>query len=181
MIRRALSLYQPWGWLMLYGPKRIENRGWKPPPAALGERVYVHQGKKWDEDGAAYIRKNMPAGFEFPELARTSGILGSFEITGYLDKEEPGAICPRGQEVWFFGRYGWITADPRPLEVLGCSVPWPGSLGLWKVPDELQKRIDGWDDYLAQERAKDEDADAYEEAQLRKLDAIKNGDHLENP
>lgn len=134
---RALTLYQPWGWLMVHHMKRIENRGWKPPAWIIGERIYVHQGKKWDADGAEYIRDQL-GGFEvWPPLARAVGVLGSFRIDGCLDKDR-GDKPPAGQDRWFFGPYGWLTSEPRALRTV---VQWRGALSLWKVPPDLERLI----------------------------------------
>lgn len=136
---RAITLYQPWGWLMLYGPKRIENRDWKPPPFIIGQRVLVHQGKKWNDEGASYIRSVLPEfAVEMPPLARAVGVLGSFRIDGYLDRLR-GDKAPADQAVWYFGDYGWLTSEP---EVLTQPVPWRGALGLWAAPAELEQLIE---------------------------------------
>lgn len=128
---KALTLHQPWAWLMLYGPKRIENRSWRPHASVIGQRVLVHQGKKWDAKGADYIRRKLSF-VEFPDLAGAVGVLGSFQVDGYLLQ---GDAVPTGQEPWFFGPCGWLTSEPR---VLPAPVAWRGALGLWTVPAELE-------------------------------------------
>ncbi len=132
---RAITLKQPWAWLMLYGPKRIENRPWKPWPQAIGQRIYVHQGKAWDEMGAEYIRRVMPE-LEFPALARTQGILGSFVVNGCLDKRWD--VPAVGQEQWFFGPFGWLTSEPRALE---RPVTARGAQGLWRIPPGPMRQL----------------------------------------
>ena len=42
---KALSIRQPWAWLICSGIKDVENRGW---PTAVRGRVYVHAGRTMD-------------------------------------------------------------------------------------------------------------------------------------
>lgn len=48
---KALSIRQPWAWLVVHGPKRIENRSWHLPPSMVGQRIYIHAaaGMTYDE------------------------------------------------------------------------------------------------------------------------------------
>ena len=43
---KALSIRQPWAWLIMVGRKDIECRAWKPPKSIIGEEFLVHTGKK---------------------------------------------------------------------------------------------------------------------------------------
>ena len=45
---KALSIRQPWAWLICRGFKDIENRNWKLPAYGFSPpgRVYVHAGKR---------------------------------------------------------------------------------------------------------------------------------------
>ena len=39
---KALTIYQPWAWLIHIGAKPFEFRGWHPPRSAIGHRVVNH-------------------------------------------------------------------------------------------------------------------------------------------
>lgn len=41
---RAITVHQPWAWLIANGWKSIETRGWAPPKALIGERIAIHAG-----------------------------------------------------------------------------------------------------------------------------------------
>ena len=41
---KALSIQQPWAWLIINRHKHVENRDW--PTKQRGE-ILVHTGKKW--------------------------------------------------------------------------------------------------------------------------------------
>ena len=47
---RALTLWQPWAWLVANGHKLVENRPWAPSPTALppGHRFAIHAGKRYE-------------------------------------------------------------------------------------------------------------------------------------
>jgi ASCH domain len=124
---RALSIRQPWAWLILHGGKDIENRDW---PTKMRGRVLVHaaKGMTRDEWGSAWEfakgsganPKAHAAGLTFPTIER-GGIVGSVEIVDCVE-----ASASR----WFVGRYGFVLRDPRPLPFL----PWKGQLGFFEVP-----------------------------------------------
>lgn len=38
----ALTLWRPWAWAIIHGPKRVENRTWKPPASFIGKRIGIH-------------------------------------------------------------------------------------------------------------------------------------------
>ena len=43
---KALSIQQPHADEILFAGKDIENRKWKLPAFMVGERIYIHAGKK---------------------------------------------------------------------------------------------------------------------------------------
>jgi hypothetical protein len=49
---KAISLWNPWAWLIAHGHKKVETRGWCPPAFILkaGRRIAIHAAKKWDGD-----------------------------------------------------------------------------------------------------------------------------------
>ena len=117
----ALSIRQPWAWLILNGGKDIENRTW---PTRRRSRVLIHAAKGCTraefEEACAIARL---AGFrgEIPDLAQIErgGIVGVVEIT-----ESVTASASR----WFFGPHGFILRNPLPLPFARCA----GSLGFFR-------------------------------------------------
>lgn len=117
----ALTVKQPWLWLILHGPKFIENRSWPPPAKLIGSRIWLHAGKSIDQDGINFIRSQR---IELPENFETGAVLGSATladvVTGYNDP-------------WFFGPYGWVLKN---IEVLDQPIPCQGKQKLWRFPPE---------------------------------------------
>lgn len=139
---KAISIRQPWAWLIvrpditnpearavLYDNghmKDIENRDWK---TNFRGPVLIHasKGMTRDEYGACFRHCEM-LGVKLPpmdELQR-GGIVGMATITDCVDDSESD---------WFFGDYGFVLADAKPLPF----VPFSGALGFFDVPDDLIK------------------------------------------
>src|SRR5689334_19695899 len=100
---KALSIQQPWAWLIVNGHKDIENRDWRTKYRGL---VAIHAGKKMD-DGALtdVICGRHPVIGDKRNYDRTDrrgtetgGIVGVAEIVDCVDVSE---------SEWFVGRYGF--------------------------------------------------------------------------
>jgi len=63
---RALSIKQPWAWLIVNGIKDIENRNWKSNYRGM---LLIHASKTFDLDGFNWIAErfniNMPRSQDF--------------------------------------------------------------------------------------------------------------------
>ena len=117
---KALSIQQPWADMILYHGKDIENRTWRLPRWMVGQRIYVHAGKRvdWDAPGEWRVTSE-----------RLGAILGEVTITGCVT-DSPSH--------WFCGPYGFTLADPvayenpRPCRGgLGFFVPEGGRSATW--------------------------------------------------
>lgn len=114
---KAISIRQPWAWLILNAGKDIENRDW---PTRFRGRILIHASKGMTrdeyEEAQGLSPEPMPA---FGELER-GGIVGSVEIIGCVtDSCSP----------WFMGRYGFELAKPEKLPFR----PYRGQLGIFDV------------------------------------------------
>ena len=124
---KALTLIQPWAWAIVHLGKRVENRSWSPPRSLIGQRIALHAGKKYDAEDARWLAAN----FEFEEIDCEHGVIvATARIERVVTTPEQ---LPEDQRVWFFGPFGWLLADVRPLESISCR----GAQGLWDVPQEL--------------------------------------------
>lgn len=117
----ALSIRQPWAWFLAAGHKDVENRSW---PTRFRGRILIHAargctGAEWSE--AAEFAKTA-AGVEVPPLAQLDrgGFIGTMDIVDCVQSSP---------SPWFFGPYGFVIRDARPLPF----VPWRGELGFFKV------------------------------------------------
>lgn len=126
---KALSLTQPWAWLVIHGGKDIENRKWN---TKFRGRFLVHAGKAMkasDYDAAQRLAEaalGYPSAHDMPlpEQLERGGIIGSVELFDVLPPPlpfgSPGAWRMEGQ-------FGFRLRDPEPLPFQPCK----GALGFW--------------------------------------------------
>jgi hypothetical protein len=122
---RALSILQPWAWLIANGHKDIENRHWK---THWRGRFLIHAGKKWGGeqcDDLESVRESFPH-ITFPERFDLGGVVGAATIVDCV---------AFSSSPWFVGSWGFVLQQART-----CSlVPWRGQLGWFDIPLEAVK------------------------------------------
>ena len=114
----ALSVRQPWAWLLVNGYKDIENRTWT---ASYRGPCLIHAGKTCDQEGYDRVRRKfkqikMPEPDEFER----GGIVGWVNIKDCV---------ARSKSKWFNGPYGFVVDEAGPLRF----VPMPGKLKFFKI------------------------------------------------
>lgn len=126
---KAITLHQPWAWAIIHGPKRVENRKWRPFSSLIGKRILIHAGKTFDHQGYSWIRKNFP-GLEIPAPKDfvLGAILGSAKLAA-VETAHPGG------DRWWFGPFGWRLED---VEAWPEPVPCRGQQGLWDYTARFQ-------------------------------------------
>jgi len=120
---KALSIRQPWAWLIVNGHKDIENRDWW---TRFRGPVLIHASKGMTRDeyeDCQFLADGL--GIELPEFGslERGGIVGRAVITGCVKNSD---------SPWFFGRYGFVIADAEPLTFQSLK----GALGFFDVPDD---------------------------------------------
>ncbi|MCB5308315.1 ASCH domain-containing protein [Yersinia massiliensis] len=106
---KALSIRQPWAWLIVNGYKDIENRNWR---TKYRGPVLIHASavkpSKADMEVAREIMQHYAVSHRLPERHNfpLGGIVGISTITGCVD-ESPSP--------WFFGFNGFTLADAKVL------------------------------------------------------------------
>jgi hypothetical protein len=126
---KALSIRQPWAWLIIHGGKDIENRTWS---TKLRGRVLVHAAKgmsRPEYDASKIVADTNNVYLPDLENFKRGGIVGSVEIVDCVTESN---------SPWFFGPYGFVLRDPRPLPF----VPMKGMLGFFDCK-ELFEPQDG--------------------------------------
>jgi hypothetical protein len=116
----ALSVRQPWSWLIVSGQKDIENR---PGRTHYRGPLLIHAGLSLDsytEDNIDWLNKNF--GVEIPMELDTGGIVGIVDVVDCVEHHKSR---------WFNkGNFGWVMANPRRLNFRPCK----GALGLfWPI------------------------------------------------
>jgi hypothetical protein len=128
---KALTLIRPWSTLIALGHKPIENRTWKPSPAQLrdGEDLAIHAGKKWDEEVADFA---LSLGVEISPKDDDHPHSAIICVVNYM------GTVGASSNPWFFGPWGWVLRDIRPLTPIPCK----GAQGLWTPPADVLAAIE---------------------------------------
>lgn len=106
---KALSIRQPWCHRILHEGKDVENRDWR---THFRGWFLIHASKGVDAGDRDEVKaKEMPLG----------GIVGMAEIVDCVTSMD---------SPWFFGRFGFVLRNVRPLPFIQCN----GSLSFFK-PD----------------------------------------------
>jgi ASCH domain len=126
---KALSIRQPWAWLILHAGKDIENRNWQPRNPGLRFRgtCLIHAGialQPISDELRVWVKQS--SGVDLPrsdELPR-GGIVGQVDV---ID------VVRASSSPWFEGPCGLVLANPKPLPF----APSQGKLGFFRAPLQL--------------------------------------------
>jgi hypothetical protein len=116
----ALSIRQPFAWLIVNGFKPVENRSWA---TSFRGPIWIHAGKAWgraEKDDRLQVMERF--GIDIPEDLPLGGIVGIAEIVDCVNASP---------SPWFTGTYGFLLKDAHPVPFQAC----PGKLGFFRVSD----------------------------------------------
>ena len=127
---KALSIRQPWAWMILNAGKDIENREWC---TGLRGRILIHASKGMTAEEWDYAWNYSPSPrhpnpcpmVSFDTIPR-GGIVGSVEIVDCV-RRHPSS--------WFFGPYGFVLRNPIVLPFIPCR----GQLNFFDVPEDVEQ------------------------------------------
>ena len=121
---RALSLRQPWAWLVVNGHKDIENRSWRTNHRGL---LLIHASSNrsiTSPRNLATIEKKyrvrLPRDFDF------GGIVGVVDVVDCV-KTHASKWKTRGS-------WGWVLRNPRKLPFRKCK----GAVGFFKIHNQIK-------------------------------------------
>lgn len=117
---KALSIRQPWAWLIVHGFKPVENRDW---PTRYRGPFLVHASKgmtREDYEDARDLAQVQGITIPAPHELERGGIVGVATLSGCVT---------HSPSRWFFGKFGFELADAKPLPFL----PLKGRLGFFDV------------------------------------------------
>jgi len=110
----AISVRQPWAWLIIHEGKNVENRTW---PTGKRGPVYIHAGKKFDRAGYLFLKEH---DVKMPGIFSPGGIIGIVDI---VDCVQDCNSQWAESEMWH-----WVLANPRPVKFIPCK----GKLGFFR-------------------------------------------------
>jgi len=120
---KALSIRQPWAWLILHAGKDIENRDWQPRNPALRFRgtCLIHAGiavHPINDELRAWVRATSGVDLPRSEQLPRGGIVGQVDV---ID------VVRESSSPWFEGPCGLVLANAKPLPFISCR----GCLGFF--------------------------------------------------
>lgn len=113
---KALSIRQPYAWLIINGHKDIENRNWQ---TTFRGRILIHASKTFDPNGESIVRHHTD--IKLPTKYDLGGLIGMVMLADCVTEHESG---------WFEGPYGFVFCRPVKFDRF-----WPmlGKLGLFET------------------------------------------------
>lgn len=131
---KALSINQPWAWLIVNGHKGVENRDWDT--RYRGEFL-IHAGKKFDDDCYIFL-ENEGFDIDLPPITELAmgGIVGKAQLVGTVHISEKHLLTEKDKP-WFFGKYGFILDGQEPCDLIPCK----GALGFFE-PDYHSRYVE---------------------------------------
>lgn len=149
---KAISIKQPWAYLVAAGIKDIENRTWKCPEKYIGKRVLIHASKTeyetpmyllTDEQYDSIMQEKR---IEINNSIEYGCIIGSVEIVAcvvnhssiWAEKTKLPTVGDVLEDIHFLGKvqnpdsiiYNWMLANPILFEEPIMNVK--GKLGFWE-------------------------------------------------
>lgn len=121
----ALSIRQPWAWLIVNGRKDVENRTWS---TRFRGHVLIHAGVTMTRDDyttcEAFVSQARFNYILLPDFdamkAQCGGIVGEAEIIDCVTESK---------SPWFCGEFGFVMRNQKVLPFRKCK----GALGFFQV------------------------------------------------
>lgn len=129
---KALSINQPWSWLIVNGYKTVENRDWNTK--YRGEFL-IHAGKRIDHSAYEFL-EDTDIDCPSPSELKTGGIVGKARLINTVHIKDKRFVC-ESDKPWLFGEYGFILDSAEPCELKVCK----GALGFF-TPDYNSRYVE---------------------------------------
>jgi len=121
MLIKTISIRQPWAWAIYHG-KPVENRTWY---SKYRGPLLVHAGKTFDIEGFHWIIENQAK----LNIDGFIPIKSDFQMGGIIGKVNMVACVPLYASPWFFGPWGHVYENQKPLPFFPCK----GQPGIFEV------------------------------------------------
>ena len=135
---KALSLKQPWAWLVCSGYKDVEFRHWL---SKIKGRIYIHASKIFDYGGYVWLLQhpNLPGIDEVVKQHIANGlnygaIIGEVVIDDYFTIQQSSLFLPNN--IWIRTTQGCLGDKCYHLvspKLYDKPIPYKGKLGFFEV------------------------------------------------
>jgi hypothetical protein len=125
-IEKALSIRQPYAWLICKGFKDIENRSW---PTKFRGRIYVHAGvsKVYLKNSVNDNKTRLSPG----QIDEYSAVMNTLAYGAIIGEVSIIDCITESSSPWFTGKYGFLLSNPVLYD---HAIPCKGKLNFSK-PD----------------------------------------------
>ena len=124
---KALTVRQPWAWLIAQGYKDVENRKWPTPYRGW---IAIHAGREPDPDYYQGVRYPRPLDIDVPPF-------GEIEQGGVVAVAELADCVMTSDSPWFCGPYGFVLRDVRSIPF----IPVRGWIKLFELPPPVAAAV----------------------------------------
>ena len=122
-IIKGITLHRPWGYAIAHLNKRVENRTYNCP-LPIGSYLAIHNGKKWDEEGADFVCRMNPSELIDNPTDKTDSPSQIIAIAKFV-----GNVTECDSEWFQPGGVGWLLEDVMAIIPVECK----GQQGLWNL------------------------------------------------
>lgn len=136
---KALSIRQPWAWLIVNGYKNIENRDWDTKYRGF---LLIHAGKQVEK--AFFTKKEKTLCLPYAESECGASVaalmpqrLEDYERGGIVGYATVHQVVMQSDSRWFKGKYGFVLTKAAALPF----IPLRGQLSLFDVPPEIEEQV----------------------------------------
>src|SRR6266705_4086681 len=165
---KALSIQQPWAWLIANGHKDIENRDWATSYRGF---VLLHAPKKLDSSILSYMSRQWTQQTMPDEWKAIWSLLpenSDFERGGIIGYATLQKVVTVSNSPWFRGKYGFVLTQRHPVPF----IPLRGQLGFFDVSTEIEAQINE----IRDQRAREEDAKDFNQIKREWYEYAHEGD-----
>lgn len=106
---KALSIRQPWAWLIAAGYKDIENRGWSTDRRG---RIYIHASQRFDSGSLKRAPLNREGFLDERALSVIEELAHSWRHSAIIGEVDIVDCVTYSNSPWFTGRYGFVLTNP---------------------------------------------------------------------
>lgn len=123
---KALSIMQPWAYLIIKGYKDIENRPW---PTDYRGPLLIHASKRWSQEGFDFLSDRKNIWVPSKEQHIFGALVGMADLVDCVDSSD---------SPWFWGDWGFVLRNPREFKE---PIPWRGNVELFDIPESVVGKI----------------------------------------
>lgn len=109
---KALSVRQPWAWLIVNGFKDIENRSWNTKHRGP---VLIHASSKRPTVAEVQIARAILRQTHGNAAATFMPSADNFSLGGFVGVATITGTCQSSSSPWFFGPVGYQLKDAKPV------------------------------------------------------------------